>query len=402
MLALARLFLVHRPRLASCLFGVGIEYSHCLRVRPIGPIRLSMSQRTRTRSSAPQLNIALCVPLGGAAGIWGPSALASARLAVAELNSASGIAGRPCRLITLNAGDDAHELEDSLADLVHEGAVDALVGMHTSAVRHDLLKAIGGRIPFVYTPLYEGGERTPGVFAIGETVSKQLQPSIRWLSEHHRPRRWMFIGNDYVWPRAAHHFARRFVSESSGEVVGELYLPFGGGDYDYALDQIRRQRADAVLLSLIGQDAIDFNRAFGHAGLSSRVVRLSCALGENELLGIGATNTDNLYVASGYFASLDTDANLSFKERYHSHFGARAPTLDTFGQSTYEGIHFLAALLNDALQRNTDTAGLSRLGTAPFLYRSARDAVYAGGRVNRVPIYLARVEGYAFRVLTSL
>jgi urea transport system substrate-binding protein len=28
--------------------------------------------------------------------------------------------------------------------------------------------------------------------------------------------------------------------------------------------------------------------------------------------------------------------------------------------------------------------------------------VYAGGRVNRVPIYLARVEGYAFRVLTSL
>ncbi|WP_122159097.1 substrate-binding domain-containing protein [Paraburkholderia sp.] len=361
-----------------------------------------MSQRLGTRSSKQELNIALCVPLGGAAGIWGPSALASARLAVAELNSGSGITGRPCRLITLNAGDDAQAIEDSLVELVEEGAVDALVGMHTSAVRHDLLHAIGGRIPFVYTPLYEGGERTPGVFAIGETISRQLRPAIHWLNEHHRPRRWMFIGNDYVWPRASHQVAHRFVAESGGSVVGEMFLPFGGGDYEYVLDQIREQRADAVLLSLIGQDAVDFNRAFGHADLASHVLRLSCALGENELLGIGARNTDNLYVASGYFASLDTDANQSFKERYHSHCGVRAPTLDTFGQSTYEGIHFLAALLNDARQRNATTASLARLGTAPLSYRSARGAVYAGGRVNRVPIYLARVDGHAFRVLTHL
>jgi ABC-type branched-subunit amino acid transport system substrate-binding protein len=368
----------------------------------IRSIRPSMIRRTRTSGRAAELNIALCVPLGGSAGIWGPCALASAKLAVAELNSAAGITGRACRLITVNAGDDAHEIGDTLTELVDEGSIDALVGMHTSAVRHDLLNAIGGRIPFVYTPLYEGGERTPGVFAIGETIAEQLWPSIRWLSEHRRPRRWMFVGNDYVWPRAAHQVAHRFVSESSGRVVGETCLPFGSGDYEPVLDQIRAQRADAVLLSLIGQDAVDFNRAFGDAGLSSHVLRLSCALGENELLGIGAQHTDNLYVASGYFASLNTDSNLSFKERYHSHFGARAPTLDTFGQSTYEGVHFLAALLNDAQQHRHGASVLPRLGAAPMSYRSARDAVYAGGRVNRVPIYLARAEGHSFQVLTRL
>jgi ABC-type branched-subunit amino acid transport system substrate-binding protein len=362
-------------------------------------VRMSMIRPSRTAGKASELNIALCVPLGGAAGIWGPSALASAKLAVAELNSASGIAGRACRLITVNAGDDAHEIEDVLTDLVEEGSIDALVGMHTSAVRHDLLKAIGGRIPFIYTPLYEGGERTPGVFAIGETISQQLWPSIRWLSEHHRPRRWMLIGNDYVWPRVAHRLAHRFVSEFNGRVVGEASLPFGSGDYEPVLDQIHDLRADAVLLSLIGQDAVDFNRAFGNAGLAAHVVRLSCALGENELLGIGASNTDNLYVSSGYFSSLNTDANLSFKERYHSHFGVRAPTLDTFGQSTYEGMHFLAALLDDARQRRADTSALPRLGAAPLSYLSAREAVYAGARVNRVPIYLARADGHAFRIL---
>lgn len=362
-----------------------------------------MKQRSRSCRDRQEMTIALCVPLGGAAGLWAPCALASAQLAVDELNAASGIAGRPCRLLTINAGDDARELESALTGLIGEHAVDALVGMHTSAVRLDLLKAVGGQIPFVYTPLYEGGERTPGVFAIGETTRRQLQPAIQWISMQRRPKRWFFVGNDYVWPHAAHRLAHRFVTEAGAQVVGDMYLPFGGGDYAEVLDAIRRQRADAVLLSLIGQDTIDFNRAFGEAGLAGQIVRLSCALGENELLGIGARNTADLYVASGYFASLPTDANLGFKERYRGRYGVRAPTLDTFGQSTYEGIHFLAALLDDAHGRRlSEYAGLAQLGTAPLAYRSARGAAYAGGRVNRVPIYLARAEGHHFEVIAPL
>ena len=56
------------------------------------------------------------------------------------------------------------------------GDVDALVGMHTSPVRQRIVRAVGGQLPFVYTPLYEGGERTPGVFAIGETRAPAVAP----------------------------------------------------------------------------------------------------------------------------------------------------------------------------------------------------------------------------------
>ena len=84
-----------------------------------------------------ELHIGLCVPMGGLTGIWGPSALASAKLATAELNRGSGIGGRSCRLVLVNADDGALMLESVLTDLVHSGEVDALVGMHTSAVRQD-------------------------------------------------------------------------------------------------------------------------------------------------------------------------------------------------------------------------------------------------------------------------
>ena len=365
------------------------------------PLVLSpyMSAGKLQRPVAPrrELIIALCVPLGGSAGIWGPSALSCAKLAVDELNRSSGIAGQTCRLLTVNAADDAPDIEATLIDLVSSGDVDVLIGMHTSAVRQRILRAVGGQIPFVYTALYEGGETTPGVFAIGETTDRQLRPAIQWLGEHRQPKRWLAVGNDYVWPHVSHRLARQYIAKSGAELVAETYVPFGTSDYSEVLDQLRRSRADAVLVSLVGQDAVDFNRAFGREGFARSALRLSCAIGENELLGIGADNVEDLYVASGYFATLNTDANLAFKERYRSQFGERAPTLNTFGQSTYEGVHFLAALFDEAQSLQ---AGWDCLGKTPLVYRSAREAIYAGAGAHHTPIYLARAEGNAFRVMT--
>ncbi len=362
-------------------------------------VRAPAGSLLRPKWARRELNIALCVPLGGSAGIWGPSALASAELAVAELNAANGMAGHECHLITVNAADNDPDIEANLLELVGSGEVDALVGLHTSAVRQRIVRAVGGRLPFVYTPLYEGGERTPGVFAIGETSAQQLRPVIRWLSERKRPKRWYFVGNDYVWPHVAHRVAHRCVSAGGASVLGEKFLPFGTTDYSQVLDEIRRLRCDAVMLSLIGQDEVDFNRAFGRAGLSRSALRLSSVLAENELLGIGAENTENLFVTAGYFADLDTDANLAFKQRYHGRFGQRAPTLNTFGQSTYEGVHFLASVF-DAEQHRP--ACWADLGQRALPHASARDVEQTSAGTRRLPIYLAQADGHAFRLIARL
>jgi urea transport system substrate-binding protein len=343
-----------------------------------------------------EFNIALCVPLGGATGIWGPSALASAKLAAAELNKGSGILGRPCQLIVVDAADESANIETTLSGLVKSGDVDAIIGMHTSAVRQRIIRAVDGYLPFVYTPLYEGGELTPGVFAIGETTMYQLRPAINWLGQNRKPKRWFAVGNDYVWPRVSHRMARQYIADIGSDMIGEMYVPVGTNDFSEVLDAIKDSRADAVLVSLVGQDAVEFNRAFGQYGLSKTLLRLSCAVGENELLAIGAENAEDLYVASGYFAALDNDANLAFKERYLAHFGERAPTLNTFGQSTYEGLHFLGALFSTSPQHPP------QMGQGPFSYLSARGCAYAGGRVNVTPIYIARCNGNAFEVITRL
>ena len=338
--------------------------------------------------------VGLLVPINGSAGIWGPSSIACAQLAQAEINAAGGLLERPLRLRVIDSSDEALEVGSVTADLMHSGAIDAIVGMHTSQVRQRLLRDVARQIPYVYTPLYEGGESTPGVFAIGETPGQQLRPALEYLIERYHARRWVFIGNDYVWPRVSHRLAARYVCDRGGELLADRYLPFGAEDYSELLDEIRRLRPHGILLSLVGQDAVHFNRAFGASGLARDTFRLSCAIEENGLLAIGADNTDGLFVSSGYFASLDNDANMAFKERYHNHFGQRAPTLNALGQSTYEGVHFMAALARRAAD---DDAPLLGDRAAPLAFRSVRGISYFGNDHCAHPTYLAEAGGHFFQ-----
>ncbi len=304
-------------------------------------------------------SIGLFVPTSGALGIWGPSTIACARLAAEEINRDGGLLGQEVRLRLVDAADERSDLVEQTGLVLADGEIDAIVGMHTSAVRQRLLEPIGGSLPYVYTPLYEGGERSPAVYTIGETPQQQLRPAIHALS-----------------------------------------LPLGTSNFDPVLERLARLKADAVLLSLAGQDAIEFSRDFGAAGALVRgMVRLSCAIEENGLLAMGAENTDHLYAAAGYFSGVQSDANLAFKERYYSLHGERAPTLNALGQSTYEGVHFLAALIEHSHRSRSRPSMPDRM---PLQYRSARDAAYINNDHKLYPMYLARADGHLFEVVERL
>ena len=336
------------------------------------------------------IRVGMLIPMSGAAGLWGPSCLACATLATEEWNRAGGMRGRQVSLTVIDASDESASLEDEVLDLVEDGGVAAMVGMHTSSVRERITRVVGGRLPLVYTPLYEGGQLPPGVMAIGETPDDQLLPALAWLSTRYRLTRWYLLGNDYCWPRRTHALASEALASAGCEVRGNRFVRLGSCDAERAVDEIRRSGAQAVLMSLVGQDAVEFNRAFGAAGLGARVLRLSCAIEENGLLAMGADCTDGLFVAAGYFANLATDRNSAFKERYWTRFGDRAPTLNALGQSTYEGVSFLRGLM----AREEPGAEIGFDSVRATRWRSNRD--------KATPIYLAQAEGLSLAVVQKL
>jgi hypothetical protein len=62
------------------------------------------------------------------------------------------------------------------------------MGSHISAVRVALRWVVAGHSPYIYTPVDEGGEKTPGVVAIGETrgPSRSLPSNGSRTSNAHR------------------------------------------------------------------------------------------------------------------------------------------------------------------------------------------------------------------------
>jgi urea transport system substrate-binding protein len=348
------------------------------------------------RGDRSKLRIANFVGLSGPSGIWGPASINNSLLAASEINRRGGILGREIEIAFHDTGGDIDDVTQTASDIVASEGADIITGSHISAVRVALRKVVAGHIPYLYTPVYEGGERTPGVMAIGETPGTQWRPAIEWLTNTKRAQRWYLIGSDYVWPWLSHKAIKKYIKDAGGHVLGEEFVPIGEHDHSRQLERIRAAKPDVVLITLIGADSIAFNRAFAEQGLGSRMLRLAGAMDETVLLGIGADNTEGLYCASGYFIDMATRANDIFRDQYQASFGRHAPPPGSIGQSNYEGLRFLETVASRA----------GSLAVKPLL-SAAANVEYQGarGRIDirrgnaRMPIYLAAANGLDFRLI---
>jgi urea transport system substrate-binding protein len=345
-------------------------------------------------------DVAFVVPRSGPAGIVGPSCEACGQLAADEVNAAGGVRGRELRLHVVDGGRAPGDVARDVARLVAAGAVRAVTGWHTSAVRQALVPVLAGRLPYVYSPLYEGGEQAPGVFLTGETPDRQLLPALRWMARERGVRSWCVVGDDYVWPQVSARVARRFAARS-GEVrvLDEVYVPLGTREFAPVVDRVGRSGAGGVLMLLVGSDAVCFNRAFAAAGLDTAMVRLSPLMEENMVLATGAGATAGLFAAAGFFERLPTAHGLDFGRRYAARFGVHAPVLNALGESCYEGVALLARLAARAAGPDplAWTAAADRLA-----YDSPRGPVRMAGNHLVQDVYLAEADGLALDVVAQL
>lgn len=344
-------------------------------------------------------SVALVVPLQGSEGMYGPSCELCAQLAAEEINAQGGLLGRELRFVTVDGAARPAIVAAEVDALVAAGAVDAVVGWHISAVRVLLAPRLALRVPYIYTALYEGGERHPGVYLTGETPGAQIFPALRWMAHEVGVRRWCIVGNDYVWPRLSAAASRRFAPACGADICDEIFVGLGTTDYVDALTRIERGRCDGVLMFLVGADAVAFNRQFAERGLDAGHVRLTPLMDENMLLASGPANVARLYTSSGYFQSLPTAENLEFGAKYERRFGVEAPVLNSLGESCYEGMQLLAALVRQA--GSADARSIcARAENTRYSGPRGLLRLHDGHVLQRM--YLARPDGLDYDIICSL
>jgi len=337
-------------------------------------------------------NVGLLIPTSGSLGLLGPSAYACAMLACDAWNANGGHNGREVRLTVVDSSEVSKTLDTDVRELLDDETLDAALALCNTDTCRQISQIIDRRAPLIYTPHFEGCGLPGWVHSIGETPERQLRPAIDWMHRRFSPKRWFLLGNDYSWPRQSHRIAKASIHARGSIVVAEHYVPLGDRNFEPIIEKILASRADAVLISLIGAESIYMCRKFADAGLSRNVLRLSVCMEENSILGMGADNTEGMYVAAGYFANLQSECNDDFKERYNSKFGDRAPMLNSLSQSVYEGIVHLQKQCNQARTTNKSPSGLRGV-------RATRRGAYDP---NVDPVYMGAVEGLSINVVETL
>ena len=346
------------------------------------------------------MKIGLVRPGSGIAGIWAPALDASAILAAAEINVAGGVLGEEVDLVFCDCGftpDEAVAAVDMLMDV--EGS-DAIVGAHPSHLRDPITRRIFNKAPYIYTPQYEGVACGPSTVAIGNTDEELLGPALQWFHEVKGAERYFFVGNDYIWPHMAARVARRLIRRQGSQLVGEAFVPNHSDQQFGILKTIAKSGAQVVIQALVGQCAIDFNRAFATAGLDEKMLRFGLIVDETVICGIGADASVNLFTASSYFADRRSRSNDQFLERYHDAFGENAPLVSAASVMFYEGLHVLAGLAQKLGTRKG--FDLARFLHTPLSRPAAREAL-DDKPVGRLPsVYLSEADGVRLKVIATL
>ena len=350
-------------------------------------------------AASPEFKIGLFIALSGPASLFGPTQQASAELAAEEINKAGGIMGRQIKLFPTDAGGPPADTTKSAVRLMLEEKVDLFIGSHDSATREALVATIKGKVPYIYTPVYEGGECSFNTYVIADTPEQQIRPSVTWMMKEHKTKSFYLIGDDYVWPRKSNEHAKKYIAENDGTVLNEEYVPFGAPNkFEEAVTRIKSAKPDAVLITLVGADNVNFNRTFAGFGLDKEIARLSLLLEENTLKGIGAEASGNLYSCMSYFANAPGEANKKFKAAYFKKFGDKAPQLSIIGVDCFAGVNCAKALVEKAGGTNAKKMMTASNGVS-FESAAGRWTMY-GQHVDKT-MYLATCKGTEFDIFKT-
>lgn len=276
-------------------------------------------------------------------------AVADATLhAIAELNRAGGVLGRPVEAIVVDGASDWDTFARAAESLIVERKVSAIFGCWTSACRKTVKPVFEKHDAVLFYPVqYEGLEQSPNIVYTGAAPNQQIIPATKWALDN-LGRRIYLVGSDYVFPRTAGAIVRAQVAALNGAVVGEAYRPLGDTDFAAVVADIKAVRPDVVFNTINGDSNIAFYHALRDAGITpADIPVMSFSLAETEVKAIGPALVQGDYAARNYFRTIDTPENHAFRSGFRPRYGDGTTTTAPM-EAAYFGVRLWAQAVTEA------------------------------------------------------
>ena len=297
----------------------------------------------RAREDEAEVRIGLLYSLTGSLSLTETSICHGAELAVAEVNAAGGIGGRPLVATIRDYQSDTTIAAKQAASLLRDERVHACIGGYTSASRVAMLPAFrrfGGL--FMYTTYYEGLETDERTVYTGAVPNQFLDNYIEWIFST-LGRRVYVIGSDYIYPRTLGVIIQSLARSLGADVVAERYVPLGATDFTAHVAELADLQPDVIICNLVGSDSVGaFYRRFNSSGYTAETLPIAATVTtEIEVQAMGTEYARGHYMTATYFGSLDNAANRRYVAAFQERFGTRAVThVPQVG--AYNAVHLFA------------------------------------------------------------
>lgn len=320
----------------------------------------SMPGFIRRARAAEPIRVGVISPLTGAWTVYGKAHIAGIQLATEEINGKGGVLGRPIELVVADSKTEPRIVVEQANRLIRQERVDFLAGTFSSAERNAAgpVAAAANKI-LLYPTFYEGQQQkyypgvcNPNIFMFGPEPTQQVWPHMEHMVNKFG-KKFFMIGSDYAWPRVTNELTKTKLQELGGEVVGEVYIPFGTPQYESVLRDIRGSGADIIFHSLTGSDTVNFRKQYAASGMKDDFVLWTVDDEEVVTSGLGPEVSGGAYVSFDYFMTIEEPNNKAFLERFRAKFGKDA-LINTVGVGMYNAAHMAAMAMEKTGEVSTE------------------------------------------------
>lgn len=248
----------------------------------------------------------------------------AAILAIEEINADGGLLGEEVLYFGKDTRSTPADFRAEGERLIVEDGVDALFGCYMSSCRKAVLPTVSGHKSMLFYPThYEGFEYAQGCIYSGAAPNQNA----KWLADfmtRHYGSRYILVGSNYVFPYEVNRLMRDLLSNRGAEVVDEIYVPLTAdrGQIADVITRIKQEGPVIVFSTLVGDNAVDFYRAYDAAGFDRTHMPIcSVTAGEPEMAAIGRDAAEGNIKVAPYFSVIDSAANRRFTSHFHARFG---------------------------------------------------------------------------------
>ncbi len=334
------------------------------------------------------IKIGVPVGLSGANSVVAPSVVQAAELAVEEINAKGGVLGRSLELVVADDGSGAVGAQKAFDSLVFQKEVDVLISMETSAARNAGLPIVAkGKVPYIYTSFYEGRSCSPYLYVNAWVPEQQVPPIVDYLKAG-GAKKYFLIGSDYAFGRGMLEFARKYVEQTGGEVVGEEYLPMDGSDWTAIISKLKSSGADALITSTAGgAPNVTLTKQLRGSGVTIPYANLAVDEGTAASMGPDA---EGILISASYVTGISSPENTAFLDAMKAKFGDELRTPNDLSVPEYEGVYLYA----NAVEKAGSTDPKAVLEALPTVSFTGPRGVITMNKQHHAPLtmYLGQVQ----------